>query len=146
MLTLTHQYFMQQAYQQAIMAYEVGEVPVGAVVVCDNIIIAKAHNQTELLNDVTAHAEILAITAAANYLGSKYLVGCSLYVSLEPCAMCAGALSWAQVSHLVIGTNDEKRGYQQFKPSILHPRTQIITGIMEYQCANLLRNFFKEKR
>lgn len=140
-------YYMQQALAEAQKAYELGEVPVGAVVVCDNRIIARAHNQTEQLTDVTAHAEMLALTAAANYLGSKYLNDCALFVTLEPCVMCAGALSWAQVGRIVYGATDEKRGFMLHGgKDLLHPKTKLELGIMENQCADLLKQFFKSKR
>lgn len=138
-------YFMKKALQEAQLAYEKGEVPVGAIVVVDNLIIARAHNLTETLNDVTAHAEMQAITAAANYLGGKYLKGCTLYVTLEPCPMCAGALFWSQISKLVYGASDDQRGYisQQTK---LHPKTQVVGGVLEDEASQLLKRFFIEKR
>lgn len=129
------------------MAYELGEVPVGAVVVCDNRIIARAHNQTEQLTDVTAHAEIMALTAASNYLGSKYLNDCTLFVTLEPCVMCAGALAWAQLGRIVYGASDEKRGFMRYGgKDLLHPKTRLELGIMETECAELLTQFFKSRR
>ncbi len=138
---------MQQALAQARMAFEAGEIPVGAVIVCDNRIIAKAHNQTEQLTDVTAHAEILAITAASAYLGSKYLQDCSLFVTLEPCVMCAGALAWAQIGRVVYGASDEKRGFMLHGgKSLLHPKTRLEMGIMEHECSVLMTDFFKGKR
>jgi len=139
-------YYMQQALAEAQKAYEAGEVPVGAVVVCDNRIIARAHNQTEQLTDVTAHAEMLALTAAANYLGSKYLTDCSLFVTLEPCVMCAGALSWAQLGRIVYGASDEKRGFMLHGKQLLHPKTRLEMGILEDECAQLLKQFFKSRR
>lgn len=140
-------YYMKQALAEAEKAYDAGEVPVGAVVVCDNRIIARAHNQTELLTDVTAHAEILALTAAAGHLGSKYLPDCTLFVTLEPCVMCAGALAWAQMGRVVYGASDDKRGFMQVGgKSLLHPKTRLEMGIMEAECAALLTAFFKEKR
>lgn len=123
-----------------------GEIPVGAVVVCRNRIIAKARNQTEQLNDVTAHAELMAITAATQYLGGKYLTECTLYVTLEPCVMCAGALFWAQLGRLVIGTDDPKRGYSRLEPSVLHPRTRLETGVLANESQQLLMKFFKGLR
>ncbi|NAW50651.1 nucleoside deaminase [Elizabethkingia argentiflava] len=141
----TDDYFMNIAFQQAQIAYEKDEVPVGCVIVHNNRIIAKAHNLTEQLNDVTAHAEMQAITAAANLLGGKYLIDCSLYVTLEPCVMCGGALTWAQLSRLVIAAEDAQRGFLH-KGLALHPKTQIITGIMAEESALLLKNFFKSKR
>ncbi|MBK6622236.1 MAG: nucleoside deaminase [Saprospirales bacterium] len=139
-------YFMNQALLEARKAYEEGETPIGAVVVCDNQIIARAHNQTERLKDVTAHAEILAITAASEHLGSKYLDECTLYVTLEPCVMCAGALAWAQLGKLVYGATDEKRGYLRFGNELLHPKTKIAYGILEQECSDLIKRFFKERR
>ncbi len=140
------EYFMGEALKEAQKAIDAGEVPVGAVVVCQNRIIARAHNLTERLTDVTAHAEMQAITAAANYLGGKYLEDCTLYVTLEPCAMCAGALAWAQLGKLVYGADDEKRGYRLFSKKILHPRTELLTGIKAAESADLLREFFRKKR
>ncbi len=139
-------YFMQQAYLQAEAAFEAGEIPVGAVVVCQNRIIARTHNQTELLNDVTAHAEILAITAAAQAIGSKYLNDCTLYVTLEPCVMCAGALGWAQLGKLVYGASEEKRGFRQLEKPVLHPKTIVVEGILKEKCTALLLDFFRKKR
>ena len=123
-----------------------GEVPVGAVVVCRDRIIARTHNLTETLNDVTAHAEMQAITAAANALGGKYLTDCTLYVTVEPCVMCAGAIAWAQTGRLVFGAEDEKRGYQRFAPQALHPKTEVVKGLMADECAALMKDFFKRKR
>ncbi len=139
-------HFMREALKEAQRACEEGEVPVGAVVVCDNRIIARAHNQTERLNDVTAHAEILALTAAAEHLGSKYLDECTLYVTLEPCVMCAGALAWAQLGRLVYGAADDKRGFMRFGKNLLHPRTRVEYGVLHDECAHLLRAFFAERR
>ena len=139
-------YFMKKAFAEALQAFDEGEIPVGAVVVAGNKIIARAHNLTETLNDVTAHAEMQAITAAANHLGGKYLNDCTLYVTLEPCAMCAGALGWAQTGRLVFGASDPKRGYQKFAPGALHPKTEVTGGILETECAELLQEFFKGKR
>jgi tRNA(adenine34) deaminase len=139
-------YFMKQAYLEAQKAFELGEIPVGAVIVCDNRIIAKAHNQTELLTDVTAHAEIVALTAASNYLGSKYLDECTLYVTLEPCVMCAGALAWAQLGRLVFGASDEKNGFMRHGKELLHPKTKLELGIMESECGAIMSNFFKQRR
>ncbi len=140
------EYFMKQALEEAHKAFEVDEIPVGAIVVCNNRIIARAHNLTERLNDVTAHAEMQAITAAANYLGGKYLKDCTLYVTLEPCNMCAGALAWSQISRIVYGASDKKRGFTAFTPSPLHPRTELVTGIMEKESADLVKSFFAKKR
>jgi tRNA(adenine34) deaminase len=139
-------HFMKQAYAEAQKAYEAGEIPVGAVVVSNGRIIARAHNQTELLNDVTAHAEIIALTAAADYLGSKYLDECTLYVTLEPCVMCAGAHGWAQLGRMVYAASDDKRGFMRFGKELLHPKTKVEMGIMQDDCAELLQQFFKEKR
>lgn len=140
------QYFMKQAFSEALQAYDKGEIPVGVVVVANHKIIARAHNLTELLADVTAHAEMQAVTAAANQLGGKYLKDCTLYVTLEPCVMCAGALAWAQLSKLVYGASDEKRGYSRLAPDALHPKTVVVSGIMADDCADLMQAFFKEKR
>ena len=140
------EHFMKQALKEAEKAYELGEVPVGAIVVCNNQIIARGHNQTEQLNDVTAHAEIIALTAAANYLGSKYLDDCTLYVTLEPCVMCAGALAWAQLDRLVYGAEDEKRGFMRFGKGLLHPKTKIEYGILTEECGLLMKAFFKQRR
>lgn len=142
----TDEYFMKQALVEASLAAEEGEVPVGAVVVCNNQIIAKAHNQTERLNDPTAHAEILAITAATGILGAKYLTNCTLYVTLEPCIMCAGAIGWSQISTLIYGASDPKKGFCQFTPNALHPKTIIKNGIMETECASAIKTFFQSKR
>lgn len=140
------EYYMQLALYEAEAAGEAGEIPVGAVVVCQHRVIAKTRNQTEQLTDVTAHAEILAITAAASYLGSKYLKGCTLYVTLEPCVMCAGALYWAQVGRVVYGASDEKRGFSLVKQPLLHPKTTIRKGVLENEIAQLLKNFFHKLR
>ncbi len=139
-------YFMKQALREAQKAEEEGEIPVGAVVVCQNTIIARAHNQTERLGDVTAHAEIVAITAASNFLGSKYLDECSLFVTLEPCVMCAGALAWSQVGRVVYGASDEKRGFMRYGKSLLHPRTKVEYGILMDDCSGMLKAFFEKKR
>lgn len=140
------QFYMQQALQEARKAAEAGEVPVGAVVVCRDRIIARAHNLTETLNDVTAHAEMQAITAAANALGGKYLTDCTLYVTVEPCVMCAGAIAWSQMDKLVFGAVDEKRGYRRYAPQALHPKTEVVTGVKAEECAQLMKDFFKKKR
>lgn len=137
---------MQKAIQQAEMAFERDEVPVGAVVVCRDRIIARAHNLTEALNDVTAHAEMQAITAAADSLGGKYLNDCTLYVTVEPCVMCAGAIGWSQLGRLVFGAADPKRGFSVYAPNALHPKTEVVSGVMEEACGNLMRDFFKKKR
>lgn len=140
------EYYMGIALNEALRAEEEGEIPVGALIVCNGKIIAKAHNETEKLNDVTAHAEMLAITSAALSLGSKYLTGCTLYVTLEPCTMCAGALSWSQIGRIVYGASDPKRGYSRLSPSPLHPKTTITRGVMEEKCAEIIRKFFQKKR
>jgi tRNA(adenine34) deaminase len=140
------EHFMKEAYKQAQYAQAEGEIPIGAVVVCQNKVIARAYNQTEKLNDVTAHAEILAITAAENYLGNKYLHECTLYVTVEPCLMCAGASYWAQLKRVVFATPDPKRGFRRFGSSILHPKTELATGIMAHECAHLMTEFFLNKR
>lgn len=139
------EYFMKKAYAEAQKALEAGEVPVGAVVVAKNQVIARAHNLTELLTDVTAHAETQAITSASSYLGGKYLKGCSLYVTLEPCVMCAGALYWSQIDKVIFGAKDEERGAGRYK-GIYHPKTKVISGIMEKECRDLIKTFFESKR
>lgn len=139
-------YFMKQALKEAQKAYEQDEVPVGAVIVFDNKIIARSHNQTEMLTDVTAHAEILAITAASDYLGSKYLPKCTLYVTLEPCVMCAGAAFWAQVSRVVYGAGDDQRGFMRYGRELLHPKTRVEYGVLHDECSTLVKRYFKEKR
>ncbi|PWN64568.1 nucleoside deaminase [Chryseobacterium oncorhynchi] len=141
----TDEYYMKMALQEAETALEKDEVPIGCVVVSNNRIIARAHNLTETLNDVTAHAEMQAITSAANFLGGKYLKDCTLYVTMEPCVMCSGALSWSQISKVVIGARDEQRGFIN-KHLSLHPKTEIITGIMENECSSIVKSFFKSKR
>lgn len=142
---MTDIYYMQQALKEARYAFDEGEIPIGAVVVCNDSIIARAHNLTERLKDVTAHAEIMAITSAANHLGGKYLTDCTLYVTLEPCVMCAGALSWAQIGRIVFGANDEKRGFSRIG-GILHPKTDVIGGVMSGECKELIQSFFAAKR
>ncbi|MEM1326265.1 MAG: nucleoside deaminase [Bacteroidota bacterium] len=139
-------YFMRQAYAQAEEAYRLGEVPVGAVVVSRDRIITRAHNRTEQTQDVTAHAEIIALTAASEYLGSKYLMDCTLYVTLEPCVMCAGALAWAQLGRLVYGASDDKGGFMRYGKRLLHPKTTVAYGILQSECEALLKSFFKERR
>lgn len=139
-------YYMTEALREARAAAEAGEVPVGAVIVCKGRTIAHSHNLTETLNDVTAHAEMQAITMAAEFLGGKYLNDCTLYVTVEPCPMCAAALGWAQLGRLVYGASDSKRGYSLFSPSLLHPKTEVISGILGDECAALMTGFFKEKR
>ncbi len=139
-------YFMRKALDEARVAFDMDEIPVGAVVVCQNRIIAGAHNLTERLCDVTAHAEMQAITAAANSLGGKYLTDCTLYVTLEPCVMCAGAIGWAQIGRVVFGAADDKRGYRRFAPEALHPKTEVTSGVLADACSALLREFFAKKR
>lgn len=140
------EHFMRQALREAEQAFKADEVPVGAVVVCGDRVIARAHNLTQRLNDVTAHAEMQAITAAANDLGGKYLMDCTLYVTLEPCPMCAGALNWAQIGRIVFGAFDEKAGYRRIGSRLLHPRTEVVGGVLEAECADLMKAFFKRKR
>lgn len=143
----SHEYFMQKALQLAEEAYEQDEIPVGAIVVASgNKIIGKGFNQTEKLNDVTAHAEILAITAASNFLGAKYLKDCTLYVTLEPCVMCAGALAWSQIERVIYGAPDAKRGFSMLKSPVLHPKTDIFGGVLEAESKALMRAFFKKLR
>jgi tRNA(adenine34) deaminase len=139
-------HYMKQALAEAHKALERDEVPVGAVIVCNDRIIARGHNLTETLTDVTAHAEMQAITAAAGFLGGKYLTGCTLYVTVEPCVMCAGALGWSQMSRIVIGARDEKRGFQRFAPEALHPKTEVVYGVLEEECSQLMKDFFRKKR
>jgi tRNA(adenine34) deaminase len=147
MLTIfSDEYYMKEALKEAQKAFDEDEVPVGAVVVCDNKIIARAHNMTEKLNDVTAHAEMLAITSATNFLGGKYLNECSLYVTLEPCIMCGGALYWSQIKKLVYASSDLKRGFSNIEKNILHPKTEVIRGIMKQEASDLITSFFKSKR
>ena len=138
--------YMKLALDEARKAFAEGEIPIGAVVVCRDQVVARAHNLTETLCDVTAHAEMQAITAAANTLGGKYLTDCTLYVTVEPCAMCAGALGWSQIPRIVYGCQDEKRGYQLYAPRALHPKTNITGGILEEDCRQLMHDFFRQKR
>lgn len=138
--------FMRKALVEAQAAYDEGEIPVGAIVVCRGRIISRAHNLTETLTDVTAHAEMQAITAAANALGGKYLTDCTLYVTVEPCPMCAGAIGWAQIPRVVYGASDEKRGYRRFAPNVLHPKATAIGGVLEEECRILMQEFFKKRR
>lgn len=138
--------FMQKALAEAQIALQEGEIPIGAVVVCRDRIIARAHNQTETLHDVTAHAEMLAITSASNLLGGKYLPECTLYVTVEPCVMCAGALGWSQMSRIVYGASDEKRGFSRYAPKALHPKATVTAGVLEAECTQLMKDFFKQKR
>jgi tRNA(adenine34) deaminase len=138
--------FMKQALAEAQTAFDRGEVPVGAIIVCNKRIIARAHNLTETLNDVTAHAEMQAITAAASFLGGKYLTECTLYVTVEPCPMCAGALHWAQIARIVYGASDEKRGYTRLSPAILHPKTEVTAHLLADEAADWMKRFFQNKR
>ena len=142
----TDEQWMRRAIAEAEAAFRDGEIPVGAVVVANNRLIASAHNLTETLTDVTAHAEMQAITMAANTLGGKYLTGCTLYVTVEPCTMCAGAIGWAQVDRVVYGASDEKRGFMKYAPAALHPRTTVTKGVLEEECRTLMQDFFKERR
>ncbi|MCK9400259.1 MAG: nucleoside deaminase [Bacteroidales bacterium] len=146
MMVFTDEYYMREALKEARKALDLDEVPVGAVIVCYDRIIARGHNLTERLNDVTAHAEMQAFTSAANYLGAKYLEECTLYVTLEPCVMCAGAAFWTQIDRVVYGAADDKRGYTKTNAPLLHPRTKVVPGILEAECADLLIEFFKSKR
>lgn len=142
----TDEYFMREALKEAQKAFEADEVPVGAVIVANNKIIARAHNYTERLNDVTAHAEMQAVTAAANAVGGKYLTDCVLYVTLEPCVMCAGALHWSHITKIVYGATDEKKGYTKLNQLVLHPKTEVITGVLEQECSTIIKDFFAAKR
>ena len=146
METIDDEKYMRLALQEAQQAAEADEIPVGAVVVCNGRVIARAHNLTETLCDVTAHAEMQAITSAANNIGGKYLTDCTLYVTLEPCAMCAGAIGWAQVARLVYGASDSKRGYSRLAPDALHPKTEVSGGVLADECAAVVQSFFKRKR
>ena len=139
-------FYMKQALQEAKCAFEEDEIPVGAVIVCRDRIIARAHNLTERLSDVTAHAEMQAITAASEYLGGKYLTDCILYVTVEPCVMCAGALGWSQIGKIVYGADGEKRGFRRYAPQTLHPKTEVVSGVMGEECAALMKEFFQRKR
>jgi tRNA(adenine34) deaminase len=141
-----HIYFMREAYKEALKAFDQDEIPVGAVVVCRNKIIARGHNLTERLHDVTAHAEMQAFTAAANYLNGKYLDECTLYVTIEPCVMCAGASQWAHIGHIVYASRDDKKGFLKISREILHPKTALTGGVMEKECAELITEFFRKKR
>ena len=138
--------YMRMALDEAIQAYEAGEIPIGAVIVCKDRVISRAHNLTETLCDVTAHAEMQAITAAANTLGGKYLTECTLYVTVEPCAMCAGAIGWAQIPRIVYGAPDEKRGYHDLAPHAMHPKATVMSGVLEEDCRQLMQQFFRNKR
>ena len=140
------EYYMRQALVEAQMAYELGEIPIGCIVVANGRVIARTHNLTERLNDVTAHAEMQAITAAAEALGGKYLKDCTLYVTVEPCVMCAGALGWSQVGKIVYGAAEEKRGFKRFAPEAIHPKAEVVSGVLEDECAEVMRRFFQERR
>jgi tRNA(adenine34) deaminase len=146
MTIFSDDYFMEQAIKEALKAKEEDEIPIGAIIVCKNHIIARAHNQTQALNDVTAHAEILAITAASGFLGNKYLNECTLFVTLEPCNMCAGALYWSQIDRVVYGASDEKRGFMRYGKELLHPKTKLEFGIKHDICRDLITEFFAKKR
>ena len=141
-----HEQYMRKALEEAYLASEEGEIPVGVVLVCKGRIIARAHNETEKLPDVTAHAEMIAVTMGSAYLGGKYLNECTLYVTMEPCTMCAGALAWAQLGELVIGAPDPHRGYSRLTPSVLHPRTKVITDVLATECSDLVKSFFQTRR
>lgn len=143
---MTDEQYMKQALQEAHKAFSEGEVPIGAIIVCRGQVIARGHNLTERLHDVTAHAEMQAITAATEYLGGKYLTDCTLYVTVEPCIMCAGALGWSQIPRIVYGAGDDKRGFRRFAPQALHPRCEVIAGVLEEECATLMKSFFQKKR
>jgi len=145
-MTQNDEYFMREAIKEALIAYEKDEVPVGAVIVCNGKIIARAYNQTETLSDATAHAEMIALTAAQNYLSSKYLDECTIYITLEPCVMCAGALNWTKVGRICFGATDPKFGSSLVGKRLYHPKTEVITGILEKECGEMLTRFFKEKR
>ena len=140
------EFYMQRALDEARQAYREGEIPIGAVVVCKDRILSRAHNLTETLCDVTAHAEMQAITAAANALGGKYLTDCTLYVTVEPCTMCAGAIGWAQIPRVVYGTADEKRGYHEYAPRAMHPKAEVVGGVLEDECRELMQAFFQSRR
>jgi len=142
----TDEYYMKEALKEALKAYDRDEIPIGAIIVCGRQIVARTHNLTETLTDVTAHAEMQAITAASGFLGGKYLNACTLYVTLEPCVMCAGATYWAQMGKIVFGAYDKKRGYSLFSTSFLHPKTEVVGGVMEEECGAILREFFLKKR
>ncbi len=142
----TDEYFMKEALKEAQLAFEENEVPIGAVVVSNNKIIARAHNMTEALNDATAHAEMLAITASENYLGSKYLNKCTLYVTLEPCVMCSGASFWSRLMKVVYGASDDRYGYKKYGNKLFHPKTEVVNGVMEKECGDILKMFFQKKR
>ena len=146
MVQTKHQFYMKAALAEAEKAYQKQEIPVGVIVVCNDSIIARAHNLTEMLKDPTAHAEMQAITAASNWLGGKFLTDCTIYVTLEPCGMCAGAIGWSQASRLIYGATDERKGYTGISDLLLHPKTEVISGVLEDECSNLLLKFFRSKR
>lgn len=146
MVLFNHNYFMQEALKEAKKAFDANEIPVGAVIVANNKVIARGHNLTQRLNDVTAHAEMQAITAAASYIGGKYLTDCTLYITLEPCIMCAGALNWSQISKIVYGASDLKKGFTTLNKNILHPKTEIEKDVLKTECEQLLNDFFAKKR
>lgn len=143
---MTDEHYMKMALIEAEAAANINEIPIGAIIVCQNQIIARAHNLTESLNDVTAHAEMQAITIASDFLGGKYLRNCTLYVTVEPCAMCAGAIGWAQIERVVYGTSDEKKGFSIIAPNALHPKCQVTKGVLQEECSTLMKDFFKKKR
>ena len=143
---MTDEYYMKMALIEAEAAANINEIPIGAIIVCQNQIIAQAHNLTETLNDVTAHAEMQAITIASDFLGGKYLRNCTLYVTVEPCAMCAGAIGWAQIERVVYGTSDEKKGFSIIAPNALHPKCQVTKGVLQEECSTLMKDFFQKKR
>lgn len=143
---MNDEYYMKQAYREALKAFDADEVPIGAVIVAGDKIIAKGYNQTELLNDTTAHAEIIALTAAFNAMGSKFLEECAMYITIEPCAMCAGALKWARIGKLIYGASEPKSGFTLYEPSILHPNTIVIEGVLKDECRQLMKDFFLKKR
>ena len=140
------EFYMQRALDEARQAYREGEIPIGAIIVCKDRILSRAHNLTETLCDVTAHAEMQAITAAANALGGKYLTDCTLYVTVEPCVMCAGAIGWAQIPRIVYGTADEKRGFHEYAPRAMHPKAEVVGGVLEDECRQLMQDFFQSRR
>lgn len=143
---MTDEHYMKMALIEAEAAANINEIPIGAIIVCQNQIIARAHNLTESLNDVTAHAEMQAITIASDFLGGKYLHNCTLYVTVEPCAMCAGAIGWAQIERVVYGTSDEKKGFSIIAPNALHPKCQVTKGVLQEECSTLMKDFFQKKR
>ncbi len=143
---MNDEYYMKQAYREALKAFDADEVPIGAVIVAGDKIIAKGYNQTELLNDTTAHAEIIALTAAFNAMGSKFLEECAMYITIEPCAMCAGALKWARIGKLIYGASEPKSGFTLYEPSILHPNTLVVEGVLKDECRQLMKDFFLKKR